>query len=186
MDFEEKTIERKEIFKGRIIDVKLDTVELPGGKGHSTRELVLHPGGVSVLAVTDEKKMVLVKQYRKPLERTIYEIPAGKLEVGELSNLTGAILREMEEEVGYTTQDIKLIAEFFVSPGFTNEKTYLFLARNLVRVKNPKPKDWDENLEVYEVDLKTAKEMVVKHEIDDAKTLLAVNYLEKILEESDG
>ncbi len=77
--FEEKTIKRDTIFKGKIIDVYVDQVELPNGKTAS-REIVKHPGAVAVMAFTDKQKMIMVKQYRKPLERSLVEIPAGKLE----------------------------------------------------------------------------------------------------------
>lgn len=182
MDFEEKTISREEIFKGHIIEVVKDTVELPNGLGESTRELVFHPGGVAVLAVTNEKKIVLVRQFRKPLEKIIYEVPAGKLEVGERQNLSAAILREMEEEVQLTTDSIKKIAEFYVSPGFTNEMTFLFLAENLQKVANPRPQDPDEVLEIHEVTLAEAKKLVATGEICDAKTIIALQYFELYLE----
>ena len=178
MDFEEKTISRKQIFKGKIIDVELDEVELPNGLGTSTRELVFHPGGVGVLAVTDNRNIVMVRQFRKALERVIYEIPAGKLEAGEKSDLSSAILREMEEEIGFTTENIQKIAEFYVSPGFTNEKTTIFLAENLVKVSNPKPQDPDEVLEIHELSLDEAKELISTGEIDDAKTIIALQYYE--------
>ena len=78
-DFEEKTIVRNEIFHGKIIDVVVDDVALPNG-GTSKRELVFHPGGVAVIAVTEENKMIFVRQFRKPLEKVILEIPAGKID----------------------------------------------------------------------------------------------------------
>ena len=81
-DFEEKTIHRNEIFHGNIIDVCVDEVQLPDGS-QSQRELVFHPGGVAIIAITDEDKMVFVKQFRKPLESVILEIPAGKIDPGE-------------------------------------------------------------------------------------------------------
>src|SRR5690625_1875457 len=99
--FKEKTIERKELFNSRLISVHVDTVSLPDGNT-STREIVRHPGAVGVIALTDDDKFVLVKQYRKPLERTIVEIPAGKIEPNERPEITA--LRELEEETGYTTE----------------------------------------------------------------------------------
>ncbi|MDR2976830.1 MAG: NUDIX hydrolase [Streptococcaceae bacterium] len=178
MDFEEKTISRQDIFKGKIIDVKLDEVELPNGLGIGKRELVFHPGGVGVIAITAENKIVLVRQFRKPIEKVIYEVPAGKLEAGEKADLRAAILRELEEETGYSSQKIEQVSEFFVSPGFTNEKTYLFFTDELKKVPHPRAADADEVLEIHEVTLDEAKALVKSGEIDDAKTIIALQYWE--------
>ena len=98
--FEEKTIQTDMKFKGRIITLQVDDVELPNGKT-GKREIVKHPGAVAVIAITEDKKIILVEQYRKPLERSIIEIPAGKIEPNEAPEITA--LRELEEETGYTT-----------------------------------------------------------------------------------
>ena len=95
--FEEKTIQSKPIFSGKVISLKVDDVTLPNG-GVSKREIVNHPGAVAIIAITADKKMVLVEQYRKALERSIIEIPAGKLEPGEAPEVTAR--RELEEETG--------------------------------------------------------------------------------------
>src|SRR3954470_14342760 len=100
----EKTLSSKEIFKGRVIDLYVEEVELPNGKT-STREIVKHPGAVAVIAITPENKILMVEQFRKPLGRTLVEIPAGKLEKGEQPDATAR--RELEEETGYTCKDLK-------------------------------------------------------------------------------
>ncbi|MEC1961090.1 ADP-ribose pyrophosphatase, partial [Bacillus subtilis] len=115
---EEKTIAKEQIFSGKVIDLYVEDVELPNGKA-SKREIVKHPGAVAVLAVTDEGKIIMVKQFRKPLERTIVEIPAGKLEKGEEPEYTA--LREPEEETGYTAKKLTKITAFYTSPGFADE-----------------------------------------------------------------
>ena len=99
MIFEEKTVSSEEIYKGKIVTLKVDQVAMPGGK-LAARELVAHPGGVGVVALTGENEVILVKQYRKPIEKAIYEIPAGKLDPGEEHRSCG--LRELEEEIGFT------------------------------------------------------------------------------------
>lgn len=175
MNFEEKTIQRQEIFQGHVIRVALDEVELPDGKGQAKRELVFHNGAVAVLAVTAENKLVLVKQYRKAIEATSYEIPAGKLEIGENSDPKAAALRELEEEVAYTG-DLELLADFYTAIGFCNEKIKLYRAHHLTKVESPRPQDEDETLELYEVTLAEAEELIASGDICDAKTIMAIQY----------
>lgn len=177
MKFEEKTINRKEIFKGHIFDVVVDDVQLPDGK-ISKRELVFHKGAVCVLALTSDGKMILVKQYRKAIERAIYEIPAGKLELGEEDTLEDAALRELEEETGYSSDKLTLLADFYSAIGFCNERIRLYLADNLIKIENPRPMDEDEVIELYEVTLEEALSLVASGDICDAKTIMAVQYLQ--------
>lgn len=177
MKFEEKTIERKEIFKGHIFDVVVDDVALPNGDT-GKRELIFHKGAVCVLAVTPEGKMILVKQYRKAIERAIYEIPAGKLELGEEDTLEDAALRELEEETGYTSDKLTLLADFYSAIGFCNERIRLYLADSLVKVENPRPMDEDEVIELSQVTLEEALELIASGDICDAKTIMAVQYLQ--------
>ena len=177
MKFEEKTIQRTEIFKGHIFDVVVDDVELPDGNT-GKRELVFHKGAVCVLAITPDDKMILVKQYRKAIEKAIYEIPAGKLEIGEETSLEDAALRELEEETGYTTDKLTLLADFYSAIGFCNERIRLYLADNLIKVENPRPMDEDEVIELFFVRLEEALELIASGDICDAKTIMAVQYLQ--------
>lgn len=177
--FEEKTINRQEIFKGKIIEVALDEVALPMG-GTSYRELVFHPGGVGVLAITPENKIVLVKQFRKPLERVILEIPAGKIETHEGRSPTETGARELEEETGYQAETLEHLTSMYLSPGFANELLHLYHAKNLKKVENPLAQDDDEVLEVYELTLSEAKEKIQTQEICDAKTIYAILYWETL------
>ncbi|MFC6346235.1 NUDIX hydrolase [Vagococcus carniphilus] len=174
--FEEKTIHRETIYNGKIIDVVVDDVLVPNGK-IAKRELVFHHGGVGILAITKEEKMILVKQFRKPLEKSILEIPAGKIEKDETDPL-GTAKRELEEETTYQAGSIEEIAKFVPSPGFSNELLYLYEARDLVKVENPLPQDEDEFLELMEVSLEEAKAKVASGEICDAKTMYAILYWE--------
>jgi len=177
MQFEEKTIERKEIYQGPIFQVVTDQVELPDGKGQAQRDLIFHNGAVAVLPITDEGKTILVKQYRKAIEAVSYEIPAGKLEVGENTDPVAAALRELEEETAYTGK-LELLYDFYSAIGFCNEKLKLYRASDLKKVENPRPQDEDETLEVLEVSLEEAKELIQSGHICDAKTIMAVQYWE--------
>ena len=165
MQFEEKTIERKEIYQGPIFQVVTDQVELPAGKGQAQRDLIFHNGAVAVLPITEDGKTILVKQYRKAIERTSVEIPAGKLEKGENADPKAAALRELD---------------FYSAIGFCNERIKLYGATNLKKVENPRPQDADETLELLEVTLKEAKDLILSGEICDAKTIMAIQYWDLI------
>ncbi len=169
MDFTEKTISTKRIFEGRIINLKVDTVTLPNGNT-STRELVEHPGGVGVIAVDDEKNVLMVSQYRKPFEETVLEIPAGKLNYGEDALECGK--RELEEETGYTAENYEYFGVYYPTPGYCLEKIYIYLATGLK--KTHQHLDEDEFLDVHIMKLDDLFDMVMENKINDAKTAIAV------------
>ena len=172
--FEEKTINSNSIFKGRVISLKVDDVLLPNGK-ESKREIVNHPGAVAVIAITKEGKLVLVEQYRKALERSIIEIPAGKLEPGE--DPVDSAKRELEEETGYGCHDLTYLQSFATSPGFADEIIHLYVAKDLYKIENKAALDEDEFVEVYEVTLEEAEELMNNQKIYDAKTAFAVVWM---------
>lgn len=179
--FEEKTIQSELKFKGRIITLQVDVVELPNGKT-SNREIVKHPGAVAVIAVTNDKKIILVEQFRKALERSIIEIPAGKIEIGEAPEITA--LRELEEETGYTTDNLQYIQSFSTSPGFADEIIHLYFADNIVKMEQPVGLDEDEFVELLHVSLTEMEEMVKKQQIYDAKTAFAYIWLKDYFKEA--
>jgi len=166
---EEKTISSRSIFDGKIIKVRVDEVQLPNGKT-ATREIVHHNGAVAVLAVTQENKIVLVRQYRKPMDRFLLEIPAGKLEGDE--DPASCAERELIEETGFKAKEMELIASFYTSPGFSDELVYLYRARGLV-AGEARP-DEDEFVEVKYLTLPEAKKSIETGEIKDAKTIMAI------------
>lgn len=169
--FEEKTIQSNRLYEGKIINLKVDDVSLPNGKT-SKRELIEHPGAVAVIAITSENKIIMVEQYRKALERSLVEIPAGKLEKGEAPEFTA--MRELEEETGYTADKLELIQSFSTSPGFADEVVHLYFAVGLKKSTNGAALDEDEFVELMEVSLEEAEEMVRNQRIYDAKTAFAV------------
>lgn len=175
--FEEKTISRKEIFKGQVIDVVLDEVRLPNGK-IGTRELVFHPGAVAVIPITADNKMIMVKQYRKALEKVLLEIPAGKIEPDEQDQPKETAERELEEETGYRANVFTFVTSMYVSPGFSDELLHIYYAQELEKIPNPRPQDDDEVLELYEVTLDEAKAELASGLICDAKTIFAIQYWE--------
>ncbi|AOV08111.1 NUDIX hydrolase [Sporosarcina ureilytica] len=173
-NYEEKTIATNSIYNGKIISLQVDDVELPDGN-HSKRELVKHPGAVAIIPITDEGKIIVVKQYRKALERTIVEIPAGRIEPNEDPKLTA--IRELEEETGFGTNDITYLQSFATSPGFADEIIHLYVAKELYAIENPAEGDEDEFIERLEVSVEEAEKMVASGEIYDAKTAFAILYV---------
>jgi ADP-ribose pyrophosphatase len=164
----ENTLATEPIFSGRVISLQVDTVELADGRT-ATREVVRHPGASAVLALLDGKLLV-VEQYRKPMDKFQIEIPAGKLDGDEDPALAAA--RELEEETGYRPASLKLISAFYTSPGFADEKLYMYFADELTKgVQNP---DEDEDLFVETITMEQADAYIAEGRISDAKTILAV------------
>ncbi|WP_027407680.1 NUDIX hydrolase [Anoxybacteroides tepidamans] len=171
----EKTIRKEPIFSGKVIDVYVEDVELPNGKT-SKREIVKHPGAVAIIPVTNEGKLVLVRQYRKALERALVEIPAGKLEKGEEPVVTAR--RELEEETGYAAREMRHLISFYTSPGFADELIHLYVAEGLQKLDDAAGLDEDEFVDLLEVTLEEALTMLENKEIYDAKTAYALQYLQ--------
>ena len=167
MVFEEKTVSTENIFKGKIIDVKLHKVMMPNGET-ADREVVGHPGGVGIVALTEDNKMILVRQFRKPLEKAIYEIPAGKLDPNEEVEVCGK--RELLEETGAAAGYFEYLGCMYPSPGFTDEVTHIYLAKDLsFGAANP---DEDEFLDIEFFEPDEVKRMIMNNEICDGKTVM--------------
>ncbi len=164
----EQTLSSKELFKGRIITVRLDEVELPDGN-KSAREVVDHPGGAGILAV-DGEDMWLVRQFRYPYKEVIEEIPAGKLEKGEEAIVTAG--RELIEEIGYDCESIEPFGMIYPTPGYTSEHLYIFLARGLK--KRETHLDEDEFVSAVKRPIKAVLDDILAGKIKDGKTCYAV------------
>lgn len=164
----EETIKSDPIFEGRMITLQVDTVAMPDGRT-ATREIVKHPGAAAVMALLDGKLLV-VEQFRKPLEKFQIEIPAGKLDPGE--DPLQAAARELEEETGYRAEQLTLVSAFYTSPGFADEKLYLYFADKVV--PGEQHTDEDEFLEVDAISLEQAEAYIQEGRISDAKTIMAV------------
>ncbi|MFC4103803.1 NUDIX domain-containing protein [Paenibacillus xanthanilyticus] len=167
-EFREPTVSTQPIFEGKIISLQVDTVRLPDGNT-ATREIVRHPGAAAVLALLDDK-MLVVEQYRKPMEKFQVEIPAGKLDAGEDPMVAAA--RELEEETGYRAGKLRPLSAFYTSPGFADEKLYVYIAEELT-LGESRP-DEDEYLNVSAITFEEAQQYIREERISDAKTVLAV------------
>ena len=181
MDFTEKTMKSDRIFEGKVINLRVDTVELPNG-GTSTREVVEHPGGVGVIPVNENREVLMVRQFRKPVDDVCLEIPAGKLNYGEDPYTCG--VRELEEETGFKAKNIQSLGNFYTTPGFTNEVIHIYMATELY--KGEVKLDEDEFVEVEAIPLDTLMDMVMRGEIRDAKSIIAILKVNELLKNSGG
>ncbi|MBP2024991.1 NUDIX hydrolase [Peptoniphilus stercorisuis] len=165
----ERTMKSEKVFDGKILSLRVDTVELPDKK-YSKREVVEHDPAVAVVAADEDNNILLVKQYRKPVEKSLLEIPAGSLEIGE--NPKEGALRELKEETGYIAKDLEYITEFYSTPGFCTEKMYIFFADEIE--ESSQDLDEDEFIECIKVPLDKAVKMIEVGEIMDAKTIVGI------------
>lgn len=169
MDLTETCLESREIYRGRVLRLRVDTVSLPNGHT-SLREVVEHPGGVAILALDDEGRVPLVTQYRYAFSRTLLELPAGKREPGEEPLLTAQ--RELREEVGATAREWTPLGQLIPSPGCYDEVLHLFLARDLTFGRQQP--DEDEFLSVQRVPFDQLLQRCLDGSIQDGKTVSAV------------
>ena len=168
MELAEKKLTETEIYRGKIIRLHVDEVELPNGKT-ALREIADHPGGVGILAIDDDGRVIMVQQYRYAFGGAMWEIPAGKREPGEEPLETAK--RELLEEVGATAERWMPLGEIIPSPGCYSEKLYLFMARGL-SFGETHP-DEDEFLTVSRLPMVDLLQGCVSGEIQDAKTIIA-------------
>ncbi|MGH9971564.1 MAG: NUDIX hydrolase [Pyrinomonadaceae bacterium] len=161
-------LESVEIFRGRVVDVTVDTVR-EGDKTY-TREVVHHPGSAVIIPAFEDGTVALVRQYRHPAVRYLLEAPAGSLKRGERPEEGAA--RELEEELGYVANRLEKLSEFYVSPGFCEEKMWVYLAIDMT--KTEQQLEADEILEVLRIPFSQALEMITAGEIEDAKTIIGL------------
>jgi len=179
MDLTEKKIKSEEIFKGVLLHVTKDIVELPNGNT-STREMIHHVGAVCMIPLTEDGKIVVERQFRYPIGRTITEIPAGKLDSHEEDRLEAA-KRELREETGLSADKWTNLGDFFPASAYCNEKLTIFLCEGLHQ--GEQELDPDEFLQVEEVPLETLVQEVMTGVIIDPKTIISVLKVDRILKQ---
>jgi ADP-ribose diphosphatase len=162
-------LSRREVYSGRVLRLEVDEIQEANG-ARGIREVVRHRGSVATLAVHDDGRIVLVRQYRHPVGARMWELPAGLLDAGE-SPMEGA-RRELEEETGLRAASLVPLADFYTTPGFCDERMYVFRATAFTEVP-PRPDD-DEVIEVKTCTLSEAREMIRRGEIREGKTLVAL------------
>ena len=169
MKFYEKQVETTTVYEGIIVNVRRDIAELQNGN-RAMREVVEHPGGVGIVAVTKENKVLMVRQYRYPMEVEVLEIPAGKLDKGE--DPFECAKRELSEETGYTAGKYVDFGVMYPSPGFCRETLYLYLALDLKA--GEMHLDENELLSVEEIQIDELMEKIMSNELCDAKTIIGI------------
>lgn len=175
MNFTEKPISSKEVFKGHLINVEVQQVKTPEGN-IAQREIVHHAPAVAILAITNDNKILLEKQWRAPIAKTTLEIPAGKVDSRDQASVDHAARRELNEETRLQAGKLEKLSSFYTSVGCMDEYMTLYLATDLSPVTNALPKDQDEELVVKKVSLDEAQAMIASGEIEDAKTIMAIYY----------
>ncbi len=163
---QERTLHTERIYQGRLVGLRVDTVELPSGR-KTKREIVEHGGVAAIVVIDSENNVLLVRQYRKPVERVLLEIPAGGMESGEDALVCAR--RELEEETGFSAERWEELGFFYTSPGFCTEQMHLYLATELRPAENAA--DDDENIELVRVPLTAVPELIASGEVCDAKSI---------------
>lgn len=179
LNYIETMVESEVKFKGRIVTVRSDKARLHNGKIVS-REVVEHPGGVGIVPVDKDGNVIMVKQYRYPIGKTIIEIPAGKLEYGE--DPFECAVRELKEETGCKAEKLVSLGEMLPSPGYCKETLYTYLALNLI--EGDMRLDEDEFLDVERIPLEKLVDMVMSGEITDGKTIVGILKADKYLKDN--
>ena len=177
---ENKFLSSTYIYKGKIIKLRQDKVKLPDGK-ETTREIIEHPGAVVILALADDQKIIMIRQFRVAANEVLWELPAGKVEDGE--DLVRCAKRELEEETGYYPRKIKKLLSFFSTPGFCNERLTLFLAEDLE--ERSKNEDDDEFIQVKNLKISEVLKMIKGNVIKDAKTIIGILFLVSVIKYSN-
>ncbi|MEG2396594.1 MAG: NUDIX hydrolase, partial [Oscillospiraceae bacterium] len=169
MDLIEKTLSKKYIFNGKIINLRVDEALLPNG-ATANREVVEHPGGVCIAPLTKNNELIFVKQFRYPYSEVVLELPAGKLEYFENPLIAGK--RELKEETGANAKKYSDLGKLYPTPGYCNEIIHMYLAEDLDF--GSQDLDEDEFLEVEKIPLEEAFKMVMRNEIRDSKTQVGI------------
>lgn len=174
-DLTEIQVSGEWVFRGKLLQVRRDVVRLPDG-ATTEREYIDHPGAVLILPLFDNGELLLERQYRYPLKRDMFELPAGKIDPGEPPLETGR--RELLEETGYTASDWKHIGTIHLAIGYSNERIEIYLARGLEH--QGAKLDHGEFIEIFKLPLATALEWVRQGRITDSKTIAGLLWAEKI------
>lgn len=175
-DLREKKLSSKKVFKGSLLDIYVDEVELQNGT-KKLREYTKHPGASAVIPILPNGNIGLIRQFRYPTNKIHIEVPAGKIDPGE--NIKETAARELQEEIGYFPNKLTLLTKINPCIGYSDESIWIFLGEDLEQVKQNKMED--ESLEFYPVSMDESIEMVWTGKITDVKTIISIFWVEKLL-----
>jgi ADP-ribose pyrophosphatase len=171
----EHLVQADSVFHGKLLDVRRDTIRLPDG-GAATREYIAHNGAVMVVPILDDGRLLMERQYRYPLARTVLEFPAGKLEVGEAGFVCGA--RELQEETGYSAREWAFAGELHNAIAYSSERIEVWFARGLTGGETAL--DDGEFLDVFAASLDELATWAREGRVTDAKTLVGLLWLQQL------
>lgn len=166
----QKQISSKKVYEAAIFTMTHDEIELENGM-RTERDVIHHNGGAAILVMKDQR-ILLVSQYRYAVGTKLWELPAGKVEIGESPEVCA--MRELEEESGYVCESLSLMSEFFTTPGFCTEKITVYEAKGLTKAEHPRAMDEDEMIDTKWFTMEEIKAMLAQGQIQDAKTLIAL------------
>lgn len=172
-----RIIKSETLHKGKVFNTRIDEIEYNSGN-LAVREVAEHPGGAVVVPMTDEGKIIMVTQYRFPVERVLLELPAGKLNKDEDPMLCAK--RELEEETGYSSENVKRLGWIYTTPGYSSEKLFIFLAQDM-KPGNHNREEGEFGMEVFEFSLKEIEQKIFNGEIVDGKTIGGIFLARKFL-----
>ena len=172
-----RIVKSEVIFRGKVFNTKVDQIEYNSGN-KAVREVAEHPGGAVVVPLTDNGKIVMVTQHRFPVNKVLLELPAGKLGKGEDPHLCA--VRELEEETGYKSENVKELGSIYTTPGYSTEKLWIFLAKDL-KPGDHNREEGEFGMEVFEFPLKEVEDKIYSGEIVDGKSICGIFLAKKYL-----
>ena len=172
-----KLVKSDFLFRGKVFDVKVDEIEYDSGN-KGIREIAVHPGGAVVVAVKDDGKIIMVNQFRYPLQKKIFELPAGKLDYNE--DPYKCAVRELEEETGYKAKKVEKLGQIYTTPGFCTEILHIYLAKELIQGDHNR-EEGEQGMEIFELSKQEIEEKIIKGEITDSKTICGIYLAQKYI-----
>ncbi len=183
MDLSERVLETKEIYAGRVVHLRVDTIQLPDGQ-ESKREIVVHRGAVCIVAITDRQEVLMVRQFRLAAGKALLEIPAGTLEEGE--DPLECAKRELLEETGYSAKELRPLFAAYLAPGYSTELIHSYLATGLFKPEKLLSMDADENIALETIPIVGLESMILKGELHDSKSISSILMALRIIARGEG